>query len=88
MILSREFPQIFIFCYHKSGTQLFAKILRDISQHFGLRMAALMGVVDKVDSAVDIVLFRHSLIGFNLADYPYRGVRVVRDPRGIWVSGY
>jgi hypothetical protein len=51
-------------------------------------MALLSGAVDEVDSAIDIVLFRHSLIGFDLNDHSYRGVRIVRDPRGIWVSGY
>jgi hypothetical protein len=88
MVPSREHPQIFIFCYHKSGTQLFAKIVRDISAHFGLKMALFSGVVDKIDSAIDIVLFRHSLVRFDLTNHRYRGVRIVRDPRGIWLSGY
>jgi hypothetical protein len=81
-------PQLFVFCYHKSGTQLFAKILTDLARHFGLVLARALGAVDHIDGAADIVLFSHSIIRCNLATRPHRGVRIVRDPRGIWVSGY
>ena len=81
-------PQLFVFCYHKSGTQLFAKILTDLARHFGLVFARALGAVDQVDGTADIVLFSHSVIRFDLAASPHRGVRIIRDPRGIWVSGY
>jgi hypothetical protein len=87
-MISRKFPQMFVFCYHKSGTQLFSKTLRGIARHFGLKMEVALGAVEEIDSAVDIVLVSHSLIRFDLGRHSYRGVRIVRDPRGIWVSGY
>ncbi|MDE1149979.1 MAG: hypothetical protein PW843_25790 [Azospirillaceae bacterium] len=34
------------------------------------------------------MLFAHTLIGFDLGARPHRGVRLVRDPRDIWLSGY
>ena len=36
----------------------------------------------------DIVLLAHSLVGRDFAARPFRAIRVVRDPRDIWVSGY
>ncbi|MEJ0017942.1 MAG: hypothetical protein WDN25_15525 [Acetobacteraceae bacterium] len=88
MLRPRERPQLFVFCYHKSGTQLFAKLLADLARRFDLRMVRLLGLVEQVDPTADVALFSHSLLGFSLADVEYRGVRIVRDPRGIWTSGY
>jgi hypothetical protein len=34
------------------------------------------------------VLLAHSLVGPDFAARPFRAIRIVRDPRDIWVSGY
>lgn len=83
--------QIFVFCYHKSGTNLLSRVLQRIGAALGLRFVTRLGLVRRMDAeaaSADIVLFAHSLIAFDLATYPHRGVRLVRDPRAIWVSGY
>lgn len=80
-------PQIFVFTYHKTGTSLFAHVMDRVAAAFGLRVGVLYGQVWAIDPALDIVRFPHSLLGLTL-DRPYRAIRVVRDPRDIWVSGY
>lgn len=80
-------PQMFVFTYHKSGTSLFAYVMGKVAEAFGLSIAVRFGQVWSIDPQIDIVSFPHSLIGFTFAR-PYRAIRVVRDPRDIWVSGY
>lgn len=81
-------PQFVVCTYHKTGTVLFHSIMTAVAAHFGLRFGEYFGQVEKTDPALDIVLLAHSLVGPNLASRPYRAIRVVRDPREIWVSSY
>lgn len=81
-------PQILVFTYHKTGTVLFEKVMRAVAARFGLTVAVHFGWIEKVDPAKDIVLLGHSLVGRDFAARPFRAIRVVRDPRDIWVSGY
>jgi hypothetical protein len=80
-------PQMLIFCYHKCGTVLFENVIKRLADRFGLSTRLHYGMVTAIDPAIDIVILAHSLLGFELAR-PFRGVRIVRDPRDIWVSGY
>ena len=81
-------PQILVFTYHKTGTVLFEKVMRAVAQRFCLTVAVHFGWVENVDPTPDIVLLGHSLIGGDFAARPFRAIRLVRDPRDIWVSGY
>ena len=81
-------PQILVFTYHKTGTVLFEQVMRAVAARFGLTVAVHFGWVERLDPAADIVLLGHSLVGRDFAARPFRAIRVVRDPRDIWVSGY
>ena len=85
--MTRTRPQILLFTYHKSGTTLFHNAFRKVADRLGMSMTEMYGVVRAIDPAIDIVLIGHSLLGFELSR-PFRAVRVVRDPRDIWISGY
>jgi hypothetical protein len=50
-------------------------------------MQVRYGLVPAIDPTADVVVLAHSLLG-RLPERPFRGVRIVRDPRDIWVSGY
>src|SRR5829696_3473356 len=80
--------QLLIFTYHKSGTLLLTQIMQRCASHFGFVIDVRYGLVHKLDPAPDVVVLAHSLIGRAFAARPFRAVRVVRDPRDIWVSGY
>jgi hypothetical protein len=80
-------PQILVFSYHKSGTTLFDRVMRSVAERFGLSIRVQYGMAHDIDRATDIVLLPHSLLGLGLAR-DYRAVRIIRDPRDIWVSGY
>ncbi len=80
-------PQILVCTYHKSGTTLFDHVMNKIGAAFGLTVVTRYGLAQAIPPAPDIVLLAHSLIGA-LPARPYRGIRVVRDPRDLWVSAY
>ena len=80
-------PQAIVFGYHKAGTVLFERVMSRVAQHLNLSVAKHFGMVSALDQAKDIVLLPHSLVACEVT-WPYRGIRVVRDPRDIWVSGY
>jgi hypothetical protein len=80
--------QILVFTYHKTVTVLFAQVMQAVGARFGLTVDLRHGWVNKVTPVADIVLLAHSLVGVHFASRPFRAVRVVRDPRDIWVSGY
>jgi hypothetical protein len=84
----RQTPQIFIFCYHKVGTNLFSNVAAKLGAHFGLTVKSTLGMVRAIDRGADIAIFPHSLLDLDLGDYDYRGIRLIRDPRDVWVSGY
>jgi hypothetical protein len=79
--------QALVFTYHKSGTVLFENIMQRVAARLGLRCATRYGRVTRIDGGTDIVILAHSLLGFTL-NRPFRGVRIIRDPRDIWVSSY
>ena len=58
-----------------------------VSARLGLRLANHFGLVERLDPVPDIVLLPHSVLRGRI-DRPYRAIRLIRDPRDIWVSGY
>jgi hypothetical protein len=80
-------PQRLVFSYHKTGTSLFLAVMNKVAERLGLRVVTQYGLVTQIDPDADIVLLAHSLIEA-LPTRPFRAIRVVRDPRDIWVSGY
>jgi hypothetical protein len=85
--MARVSPQLICFSYHKSGTSLLLHVMTKISARLGLRLANHFGLVEHLDPEPDIVLLPHSVLRGPL-DRPYRAIRMIRDPRDIWVSGY
>jgi hypothetical protein len=85
--MGRKRPQALVFSYHKTGTTMFFRVMEKVSAHLTLKLQNIYGMVRQIDSAADIVLLPHSLLGFTPTP-PIRGVRIVRDPRDIWVSSY
>jgi hypothetical protein len=80
-------PQFFVFTYHKSGTVLFETVMQRVAARFGWRCATWYGQISALDEQSDVFIIAHSLLGFELRR-PFRGVRIIRDPRDIWVSSY
>lgn len=79
--------QLICFSYHKTGTSLFLHIMSKVCSELGLTLANHYGMVPRVDPESDVVLLPHSLVG-RPPERPYRAIRLIRDPRDIWVSGY
>jgi len=85
--MSRVTPQLIVFSYHKTGTSLFLHVMTKVSELLGLTLVNHYGMVDRLDPEPDAVLLPHSLLRARI-DWPYRAIRMIRDPRDIWVSGY
>ena len=83
----RTRAQMLVFSYHKSGTTLFLQVMTRVAEALGLSLSNQPGMVLKLEPGPDIVLLPHSLLGLELTR-PFRAIRVVRDPRDIWVSSY
>jgi hypothetical protein len=80
--------QYYFFSYHKVGTVLCGEIARCLAALFGWEWASVVGLARQVDRAKRVVTFQHSLVDFDLARHPHRGVRLIRDPRDVCLSGY
>jgi len=83
----REIP-IYLFCYHKIGTVLLAKVFRNLCAEFGWTFKKVLGECKQMPENADVVLFMHSLIDLEAIDVPYAGIHFIRDPRDVIVSGY
>jgi hypothetical protein len=79
---------IYLFCYHKVGTILLAKVFRELCQQFGWRFKTVIGKAKEVPTDADIVLFMHSLVDLGAVKHGYLGAHFTRDPRDVIVSGY
>jgi hypothetical protein len=83
---------LIVFSYHKSGTSLLLHVMTKVSQRLGLSLVNHFGLVDRIAPDPDVVLLPHSLLSQSalaaLRDRPHRAIRMIRDPRDIWVSGY
>ena len=84
----RAMQRSFFFCYHKVGSALCAKLAGKLAATFGWQVAAWAGQIKWIDTSKQITTFAHSLIDFDLSAIPHKGVRLIRDPRDILVSGY
>lgn len=78
----------YLFCYHKSGTVLMSKLFARVAPMLGWPLTSHLGLVSTRPVQHGVHLFMHSLLGFNLQQIAHRGVRIIRDPRDIWLSGY
>lgn len=81
-------PLRLVCTYHKTGTMLFLRLMREVCQAAGWRVASRLGRVDHIPERLDVALLPHSTLDWSCLDRPTRIVHVVRDPRDVWVSGY
>lgn len=81
-----------VFSYHKTGTSLLLHVMTKVAERLDLTLANHFGLVDHIAPDADIVLLPHSLLSETalaaLRDRPCRAIRMIRDPRDVWVSGY
>src|ERR1700679_2284360 len=85
--MSQTSPQLVCFSYHKSGTTLFLHVMTKVCEKLNLTLVNHYGMVDQLDLEPDVFLLPHSLLRVP-PERPYRAIRLIRDPRDVWVSGY
>ncbi len=82
-------PPAYIFCYHKTGTILFSNVLQRLSARFGILTAKRGQLITRLPRRKQFVLFFHSALAEEANPaHQFRAVRIIRDPRDIWVSSY
>ena len=84
----RERP-IFLFTHHKAGSKLIRKIFHHtISRQKSWAYTRREGFVRTLPFDFDIYQFGHGLVSDEVLKNEFVGVRIIRDPRDIIVSGY
>jgi hypothetical protein len=80
--------------HHKAGTVWLHRVLKSISNYYGLRLQhsnifddELLPLADELKPSTDIYFQPHSLVRTSILP-PFRGSHLIRDPRDIIISGY
>ena len=80
--------KILLINHHKVGSALIWKIFVPMSLRTGCTIQKIHGIANDVPANADIVQLMHGIVGDNFPTENFRGVRFVRDPRDVIVSGF
>ncbi len=78
----------FILTHHKVATVLCRKVLMASTERIGWRYNSEMGVATDIASKTDLLHVIHGTATDDFLDSGRRGVRIIRDPRDVIVSGF
>ena len=78
----------FILTHHKVATVLCRKVLMASTERIGWRYNSEMGVANDIASKTDLLHVIHGTATDAFLDSGRRGVRIIRDPRDVIVSGF
>ena len=78
----------FILTHHKVATVLCRKVLMASTERIGWRYNSEMGVANDIASKTDLLHVIHGTTTDAFLDSGRRGVRIIRDPRDVIVSGF
>ena len=78
----------FILTHHKVATVLCRKVLMASTERIGWRYNSEMGVAQDIASKTDLLHVIHGTTTDSFLDSGRRGVRIIRDPRDVIVSGF
>jgi hypothetical protein len=78
----------FILTHHKVATVLCRKVLMASTERIGWRYNSEMGVANEIASKTDLLHVIHGTTTDAFLDSGRRGVRIIRDPRDVIVSGF
>jgi len=78
----------FILTHHKVATVLCRKVLMASTERIGWRYNSEMGVAQEIASKTDLLHVIHGTTTDSFLDSGRRGVRIIRDPRDVIVSGF
>jgi len=78
----------FILTHHKVATVLCRKVLMASTERIGWRYNSEMGVAKDIASKTDLLHVIHGTTTDTFLGSGRRGVRIIRDPRDVIVSGY
>jgi len=85
---SKPVDPAFILTYHKVATVLCRKVLMASTERIGWRYNSETGVAVDIASKTDLLHVIHGTTSDAFLDSGRRGVRIIRDPRDVIVSGY
>ena len=85
---SKPAEPAFILTHHKVATVLCRKVLMESTERIGWRYNSEMGVAKDIASKTDLLHVIHGTTTDTFLDSGRRGVRIIRDPRDVIVSGF
>jgi hypothetical protein len=79
---------VFLLTHHKVGTKLTRSVFRDLARKRGWKFCGLRGLVKEIPENTDVIQLIHGMVDEGVIGEEHRGVRIIRDPRDVIVSGY
>ncbi|MED5231888.1 MAG: sulfotransferase domain-containing protein [Candidatus Thermoplasmatota archaeon] len=85
---SKPAEQVFLVTYHKVATVLIRKVMMEVTEKIGWRYSSTMGVAENIPRKTDVLHVVHGTGTDELFRSGNKGIRIIRDPRDVIVSGY
>ena len=85
---SKPSEPVFVITHHKVATVLIRKVMMEVSEKIGWRYSSTMGVATNIPSKTDLLHVIHGTVSDSFSQSRNKGVRIIRDPRDVIVSGY
>ena len=85
---SKPAEPVFVLTYHKVATVLCRKVLMASTEKIGWRYNSEEGIATDIAMKTDLLHVIHGTATNEFLDSGKRGIRIIRDPRDVIVSGF
>ena len=85
---SKPAEPVFLVTYHKVATVLIRKVMVEVAEKIGWRYSSTMVVAKDIPKKTDIFHVIHGTGSEDFFSSGKRGIRIIRDPRDVIVSGF
>ena len=85
---SKPTEPVFLITYHKVATVLIRKVMMEVAEKIGWRYTSTMGVAEDIPKKTDMLHVIHGTGTKGFFSTGKKGIRIIRDPRDVIVSGF
>ena len=85
---SKPAEPVFLITYHKVATVLIRKVMMEVAEKIGWRYTSTMVVAEDIPKKTDMLHVIHGTGTKAFFSAGKKGIRIIRDPRDVIVSGF
>ena len=85
---SKPAEPVFLITYHKVATVLIRKVMMEVAEKIGWRYTSTMVVAEDIPKKTDMLHVIHGIGTKDFFSSGKKGIRIIRDPRDVIVSGF